>query len=479
MSATAVPEPAVKSYFFGQGYTDLWATITDSWNRNLASARQEFTKANGLWPGTYWGKAQAILRWTAALSVILFGTVFFLLFSAVHITLLVGFFLLIYLGFTLVYLAERGYLAWKQYSTVCPECHTRNPLPEYFCRKCGAVHRRLIPSQYGILQRTCTCGEKLPSTFFLKRGELQARCPNAECGHLLKVGHIESRKAFIPIFGGPSVGKSAYLFATVQQLAVEAPRLGFSPFFVDSHSEGEFDRARQQLAQGRPPAKTLAALPRAFNLELRRESQDSRVLYLYDPAGEAFNETEGMILHRYQSYLSGLIFLLDPFTIPAVQAEYEDRLPSVRDALKPSLLPVEDAFARILISLEEHFELGKTARLKVPIALVINKVDAFDLEDRVGERAVQKRITALAAPTDLAAARDALLREQLIRWDLGDLVQQLETRCTKVRYFTCSSLGRMPDGTGRAFEGRGVLEPLLWILGSADAGFFSEQRKTA
>lgn len=475
---TAIPEPAIKSYFFGQGYTDLKNTITESWNRNLASARGELAAGGKLWPGTYWAKGGAILRWTAGVSVVLFGTAFFLAFSALHITVLMTFFLLIYLGFTLVYLTERGYLAWKKFSTVCPECHEKSALPEYFCRQCGEVHRRLIPSQYGILHHTCQCGEKLPATFFLKRGELQARCPNESCGHLLKAGHIESRKAFIPIFGGPSVGKSAYLFAAVQELATEGPRLGFNPFFVDSHSEKEFEQARQQLAQGRPPAKTLAALPRAFNLELQREGKDSRVLYLYDPAGEAFGETEGLVLHKYQGYLSGLIFLIDPFTIPAVQFDYQDRLSGVRDALKPSALPAEDALARIFISLEEHFGQSKTARLKLPVAVVINKVDAFDLEDRIGERALQAR--AAANPTaDRNSLCDELIRNQLIRWDQGDLVQQLDARCDRVRYFTCSSLGRMPDGSARAFEGRGVLAPLMWILGTADTAFFTAASKAA
>jgi hypothetical protein len=474
----AIQEPAVKSYFFGKGYRDLQATIVESWKRNLASAQKELVAGGKLWPGTYWAKGWAILRWTAGISIVLSGTAFFLAFSILHVALLLTFFLLIYLGFTLVYLTERCYLAWKKLSTVCPECHENIALPEYFC-PCGEIHRRLIPSKYGILHHTCCkCGRKLPATFFLNRGELQARCPNPDCGHLLKAGgHADSRKAFIPIFGGPSVGKSAYLFATVQQLAIEGPRLGFSPFFVDSYSEKEFEQACQQLAQGRPPAKTLASLPRAFSLKLQREERNSRVLYLYDPAGEAFGETEGLILHKYQEYLSGLIFLIDPFTIPAVQYDYQDRLSRVRDALKPSALPAEDALSRIFISLEEHFGQSKTVRLKLPVAVVINKVDAFDLEDRIGERALQARVAANPA-TDHDAMRDELIRNQLIRWDQGDLVQQLEARCTRVRYFTCSSLGRMPDSTTRAFEGRGTLAPLMWILGSTDGGFFQGLRPT-
>ena len=130
-----------------------------------------------------------------------------------------------------------------------------------------------------------------------------------------------------------------------------------------------------------------ASNDRAFNLQLQKSGQSPRVLYLYDPAGEAFNETEGMVLHRYQEYLSGLVFLIDPFTIPEVRAEYSDRLPAVENALSPSKLPVEDALSRILISLEENFGLARGAQLKVPLAVVLNKVDAFDLERRIGESA--------------------------------------------------------------------------------------------
>ena len=80
------------------------------------------------------------------------------------------------------------------------------------------------------------------------------------------------------------------------------------------------------------------------------------MLYLYDPAGEAFGETEGLALHKYQGYLSGLIFLIDPFTIPAVRLEYQDRLS--RRARYPEAqrdCRSRTPCRRIFISLEEHF----------------------------------------------------------------------------------------------------------------------------
>jgi Double-GTPase 2 len=451
----STPEPAIKSYFFGKGYTDLAATIADSWERNLASAREHFARASRLTSTDKAEKALAIIQVTAGISVVVFGTAIFLCASAVHVAVLLAFFLLIYIGFSLVYLAERGYLAWKHFSTVCPECHSKNPLPEYFCPRCGTAHQRLVPSSYGILHHTCTCGERLPATFFLRRGALRARCP--ECAHLLAGGHTESRKVFVAVVGGPGVGKSAYLLAAVRQLMTEASAAGLCPGFLESRTADDFTRLQEQLAQGRPPDKTQHALPRAFNLQVASAGASPRVLYLYDPAGEAFAETSGLVEHKYQQYLSGMIFLIDPFAIPAVEDEYRDEIARVRDCLRPSTLPVEDALSRVLIGMEEHFGLQRGEPIKVPVAVTVSKIDAFDLDRRLGDQ----------GDADLGEQ----VREQLVRWGQAGLVQQLEARCPRLRYFTCSALGRMPDGTGRAFEPHRVLEPLAWILTAADPFF--------
>jgi hypothetical protein len=138
-------------------------------------------------------------------------------------------------------------------------------------------------------------------------------------------------------------------------------------------------------------------------------------------------------------------------------------------------VPIEDTFARIVIGMEEFFKLKKGKRIRVPVAVVLNKADAFDLEERIGERAVDARMATLPGASR-EAVRDTVVREQLRAWGEGPFVQQLETRCARVRYFTCSSLGRMPDSTDRAFEGRGVLDPLLWIIGEADGALVGRRR---
>lgn len=463
---TAVPEPALKSYFFGKGYRDLRDTIAESWQRNLDSARAHFAEAGRSMSAD--AKPMALIWGAAGISVVVFGTVLFVTASAVHITVLATVFLAIYLGFSVVYLAERAYLAWKGFFSVCPECHSKRPLPEYFCGRCGEVHRQLIPSSYGILHHTCCCGERLPATFFLQRGKLQSRCP--ECQALLEREHTETRKTFIPVVGGPAVGKSTFLFAATRGLVEDlAPAAGLTPRFVDARTESDFRRVWERSDRGGVPDKTAGDLPRAYNLELLRSGGTPRLLYLYDPAGEAFDDAESLILHKYQDYLSGMIFLIDPFSLPEVREEYADDLKAAGAEIKPSRLPPEDALSRVLINLEQNFELGRTERIPACLAVVVSKADAFDLADSLGEPAAETHLPGASAG-DCRSLQHRLVRDQLLRWGEAGLVDQCESRFKKVRFFACSALGRAPDESQRAFTPWGVLEPLLWVLQEADPG---------
>lgn len=445
-------EPAIRSYFFGKGYRDLKATIVGSWDRNLESAGEYWSRADLDWSreqkffGVLWG--------SAAVSVVAFGTLTFLAASAVHVVVLGLFFLLVYLGFTLVLLTERLYLAYRGFSAVCPHCHAKAPLPEYFCSGCGRIHSNLVPSSYGILRRTCLCGERLPTTFFLKRGELQARC--RECEGLLHREHMEARKIFLPIMGGPVAGKSAFLYAAVRELIERTfPAAEIEPGFLDDVSEEGYERVRDGFDRGRPPDKTGSKLPSAFNLKLDGVAGGVRLLYVYDPSGEAFLDGGEMILHRYQSFLSGLVFLVDPFSIPRVRGAFHEEVKAVEDTLRPSRMPVEDALARLLLNLEKNFGLSKTSTLDAPVAVVISKADALGLEDSLGAEAG-------------SASSDAL-REVLVGdWDQAHLVHRLETRFAQVRYFLSSALGRIPGSDDAAFEPRGVTEPFIWLLRQED-----------
>lgn len=460
-------EPAIKSYFFGKGYSDLRNTIVDCWQLNWASAEHFFNSARST--NFFYGAG-----WIAAgISVVVFGTAFFLIVSALHIAIIFLVHALFYLAFTITYLAERAYLLWRKIAVVCPRCHKKCSLPDYYCSKCSSVHRQLIPSSYGIFHHQCKCGEKLPSTFFANRRRLQASCKGCEL--LLTPEQTEARKLFVHIVGGPSVGKTCYFFALMWKLVEEKlPQLGLGHRFVEPRDQNFYERIRKSIRQGRAPGKTVEKLPPAFNLLITRKDGENRLLYIYDPAGEAFADLREMVLHKYQEYASGCIFLIDPFSISSIKEDYQTQLPAVLDALRPGSSSLEDTLSYFILSLEEHYNLAKTDHIHFPLAVVINKIDAFDLEVRIGNTMVKDLAKTGDQPLGIADVRNDFLRQQLESWGYGGLVQRLESRFTKVRYFTCSSIGRLPDASGRQFEPYDVLEPLLWIFHESDRGFLAD-----
>lgn len=83
-----------------------------------------------------------------------------------------------------------------------------------------------------------------------------------------------------------------------------------------------------------------------------------------------------------------------------------------------------------------------------------------------------KSACATVPTKDPNEVRNQLIRTQLIDWGEEAFVHAVDARFTRVSYFASSALGRLPDGSGLEYVGRGVLEPLLWVLESADPSGF-------
>lgn len=463
-------EPAVKSYFFGKGYRDLKAVVAASWQQNIDSASDFFSRIGT--SGEWWENVFAYVFWGGAgLSVILFGTTFFVAVSVLHIIFLVLLLFFIYVGFTIIWAIERTFLFLRHFFAACPHCHKKSVLPEYLCDACGKIHAKLVPNDYGILYHKCECGQKLPATFFVNRGRLQARCP--DCHQFLQREHIESKRIFIPILGGPSAGKTAFLFSVVRKFMEESvAELGFSAEFIDPNTKAEYEKVINQLKKGKVPGKTTASIPKAFNLALKKDNKIKWLLYIYDPAGEAYRDTENLSGHRFHGYSSGMVMIVDPFSIPAVRRNYAQDLSKTWSDVNPSQLDIESALSRVLLTMEESFALSKTDKIKEPFAVVMSKVDAFDLEEVVGEAAVE-RAMAVADTTDRTKVRNEVLRKQLLEWGEEAFVHQLDTRFTNVRYFSCSALGRIPDASERDLVPYDVFAPILWLCRSVSSKDFS------
>lgn len=455
----ATSQPAVKSYFFGKGYQDLHAAITDTWKRNLDTARHFGKSAADLWDQGEWACFGSVAYGASAISVVAFGTAWFLLLSLLHIVILFSVFSIIYLCFSIVLLIEKSYLFLHRVFTACPHCHKKSLLPVYKCPKCNVDHDNLIPGSYGILKRKCQCDEVLPATFFNGRSKLAARC--AKCGRPIESN--ESTPICIPIIGGPSVGKTCYLFAATQSMLEKvAPARGWKIRFINTQTEQLYSSIKGDFSRGTVPRKTAELNASAFNFFISGEFKPDKVVYFYDAAGEAFQRSEHLESHGFYSYLHGFLFLVDPFSIAELADGYGKALD--RAQVKPSDMNLEDAYDAMIINLEKNHGIKRIQKVNKPCAIVINKVDALDLETKVGEAAI-KAYAQTHAMNDLNAARDALCHNFLSELGLGNFLRKLGAKFKKTRFFTCSALGQTSGG---AFAPYRVEDPMLWLMEDAD-----------
>src|SRR5699024_11808434 len=120
------------------------------------------------------------------------------------------------------------------------------------CPDCGAQHTNLPPGMYGILRRTCSCGRKLPTAFFNGRKKLQAICPNClQRGRTTYLNDRESRPLCIPVVGGRSVGKTAYITAFSKEFIENvAPAKGIEIEFYNSKKEDIYKEITQDYISG-------------------------------------------------------------------------------------------------------------------------------------------------------------------------------------------------------------------------------------
>lgn len=438
--------PAIRSYFFGKGFRDLWATIATAFAANFAAAGAAFgAGGQAIDRGDAEDWLEGIFRfgWAAALAV--FGTAFVTVLSLLHLLGLALVLAAVYATFSVVFLAERAWMLAHGFVTRCPHAECRGaPLPVYLCPGCGSQHPRLVPNEFGTFHHVCrTCGTKLPATFFNGRGALASRCHS--CGRPLAREHTETRTFAVALAAGPSAGKTAYTVALLTELLERAwPARGLRTRFLSPAEQQEYEHARELFAQGTPPAKTVDPLRQALDLHVT-SGTDAATLYLFDVAGEAFDSEERLGEAGFHEYLSGLLFLVDPFALPAVRARHADVLAAGGAGLAASESLPLDTLGRILNTLEQTFGLAPGAKWPHGVAVVLTKMDAFG-----------------------AALARTPARELLERWDQQALLRQLERRFARVGFFACSALGRTPGPRAGAFEPRGVREPLEWLLEGRD-----------
>lgn len=466
----AAAQPARKSYFFEKGYQDMAATIKGAWARNGASIQRYRDHLNGLGDKGVTARVfLAIANILAMAAVVVCGSLITAAITLVNVLVLVVFMAVLYLGFTAIWAVDRLYLVHKRIFTACHECKKKSLIPTYLCPRCGAKHTNLTPGVYGILRRTCSCGEKLPTTFFTGRKNLEAECPR--CGH--RLADRESRPLCIPVVGGRSVGKTAYITAFSKEfLETVAPQKGLETEFYNDRKERIYQEIVQDFQTGntritdRPQDVKLASAV-SFSFFVKHASlSPERLIHVYDIAGEVFtNNDENEVQQQYE-YCQGIIFMIDPFAIPTVRAQYESQLtPEDRAGIgKADINGVINVF---LNKLREVTGLSDQKMAKVPLAVVIGKTDSANLAENFSEEKVEE-LQMLYPQAQLNAndAVDYLCRKFLRENEMGGFVNAIEMKFSENRFFAASAIGHTRNAG--PYNPKGVLEPVEWICSLAD-----------
>lgn len=450
-------QPAIKSYYFGKGYTELWGTIKKSWQYNLQNAKDNFQKAKDCSPfsmrisfSSNIENVKKLFYYVTGVSVLLFGGLWYLIFSGLHIAILGSFFLSIYIGCGIVWGLDRLYRWRNKIYQACPDYH-KTDMPIYYCPTCRVEHNQLRPGAYGVMKRTCECGTQIPTSFLNGREELDKVCPVDSCKKPIG-GDRFVPKVFL-LLGAPSTGKSCFNVASTQAIKNDS-RWKFS--FNNSITEKEYGLVERNFNSGKYPAKTDDALPKFFEFFLEKEGfNEQRKIHILDPSGELFGSGE---IHKLPfNYFDGAVLFIDPFAIPSVRQKY--KVNSNDSRINPAQVDAADLFDRILISLEKNFAKFKKGQKKNRLVIAINKVDNFDLEDKIGKSAAQK-LQADKGLKSLNAAYNELCEEFLLENDMGSLVQGVRLSFPNYQYFPVSTT-----------KGIRIEQPFKWLMEKVDAKF--------
>lgn len=353
-----------------------------------------------------------------------------------------------------------------------PNCHAHMVLPVFICPQCGSEHTRLRPSIYGVFYHTCTgpdggtCGYRLPTLERLGRKSLERRCPT--CHRPLPSAIGQATDVHLPIMGGTAVGKSYFLTALADVLDNQiGPAQAVGVSIPDADQAAQLATNRQQLVDGGRLLKTSDAdtTVGAVNLQLvGKRGRVPQLWYVYDAAGEHYGSEDRAMQQNYFQYVRGIFFLIDPFSLDAVQMRYKDRLQG-----STTISPSTEQPEHILNRVYDALRLFTPDKEGLPIAVILTKADVFDLDDHIGESAARRLMARFPSIRTQADAIDILVQHFLAENGAGNVVMQLRNQFSSVRFF---SMAVVNNGH---YQPQRVDAPLVWMLDQT--GLISARRQ--
>jgi hypothetical protein len=380
-------------------------------------------------------------------------------------------------GFVLLMVcALRGEGQWKYYfhkiGYTCPKC-SHHTVPHFRCPMCSRLLQDLRPSFYGVFHVHCVCGARLPTLDWNGRLELAKVCPNCSAD-LLHEDFGSEPEYRIAVVGATSSGKSNLMIAALWQLEQHfAPANQIDISFGSPADEAVYRQHVEWLEKGLVMQKTLTLpIPRAFTISLVSPNGQGCLLYLYDAAGEDYQEEQRLANHPLEKY-DGILFVVDPFAEEGMQRGALGILdPAEVQQTNPAQIEASEILGRLINVLEPVLKVPVGGVFPLPFAVVVTKVDACGLSKRLrlGADRMGGPHFSLAAAAHSAERFSPRVRTLFTELGLGNLISIIEARFALVRYFPVSALGRSINPSDRsAFKPVGPLGPLVWLCYHTDA----------
>lgn len=474
-------EPAKANYLLDRAIPDALETA----RRTLKAMRKRVkrridqgTEALDSSDGAIVRFLHMILKYAAAIALAVFGTLFVLLYALAHLAAVAVAAAPLALACAAVGAAEAIHSRRSGAKGMCPVCKTPYVLPGYRCPSCGQIHYHLKPGCYGILHHTCSCGQKLPCTWFgrgrradggsFARTNLEAVCTNPVTPH--PVDGSGARSVCVQLAGGRSAGKTAFRNAVVYALTEQlAPAHGIAatcaPDAESLRREVLADYASGEVTMTLEP--TDLSVPTATALGVRLHGgglEPDRIFHMVDIPGEAFAANREHERQLHYAGADGVVLMIDPMSIPAVGDTRRRRLGMV-DAAGVGNEDPDRALSALVAKMQDAAGAPARGKLDVPLAIVLGKIDQTGLLTLFDDNAVRD-LTARDPALSPDSAHDALVRAFLADNGMGNFLNTVEARFATARYFACSAIGHA-RGTG-PYAPHGTLRPLAWILAQSD-----------
>lgn len=438
-------QPAIEKYIFWKAFKDANIVMKTAFHENKENWKR--VKTNLFRHKRVYGSVITVFikvsSYASILTLVLVGQSLLIIISLVYFATISLYSLPVILFWKICYYTDKFFRKWNHVKTVCPSCYESSELPVYHCSNCHSKHTDLVPGKYGILKRTCQCGQRLPATYFNGRKDLHASCPsccNRDMSH-------ESTPITIPIIGGSNSGKTSFLLAAVGQLAEYSKSLGVKVRYPNKSLESKVDSYYSNLSAGIRPEKTNNRQKSAECVGLKHPKwHTEKMIYLYDPAGETFENSSDFKKQKYLSYYDASILILDPFSSPSIREKMN--LTKTWNSVD-----FEDIFDLFLLELQESYGVKAHEKIKKPIAILINKMDQ-KLNFQIGEETM-KQISVASDTESVEEITHQQCIDLLSSMGLNNFLRKVDSKFSNYRFFASSSISDQNNSSGKL---------LTWLL---------------